>query len=71
MAAAPFAVGKEAGLRGFEQVKAIHLHPALFSVENGLFTPTFKLKRPQARARFQVRASPPFSCLVTYFPLEV
>ena len=47
------AVGKEAGLKGFEQAKAIHLHPELFSVENGLFTPTFKLKRPQARARFQ------------------
>jgi hypothetical protein len=54
-AAHPFAAGKEAGLKGFEQVKAIHLHPELFSVENGLFTPTFKLKRPQARARFQVR----------------
>ena len=48
-------VGKEAGLKGFEQVRAIHLFPEQFSVENGLFTPTFKLKRPQARARFQVR----------------
>jgi long-chain acyl-CoA synthetase len=47
------AVGKEAGLKGFEQVKAVHLHPELFSVENGLFTPTFKLKRPQARQAFQ------------------
>jgi long-chain acyl-CoA synthetase len=47
------AVGKEAGLKGFEQVKAVHLHHELFSVENGLFTPTFKLKRPQARAAFQ------------------
>ena len=45
-------VGADAGLKGFEQVRAIHLHDELFSVENGLFTPTFKLKRPQARDKF-------------------
>lgn len=28
------AVAKEAGLKGFEQVKSIHLSPVLFSVEN-------------------------------------
>ncbi|GLC49640.1 hypothetical protein PLESTB_000270300 [Pleodorina starrii] len=44
---------REAQLRGFEQVRSIHLHPEPFSVENGLLTPTFKLRRPQARARFQ------------------
>jgi hypothetical protein len=36
------------------QVQAVHLHPVLFSVENDLLTPTFKLKRPQAKAAFQV-----------------
>lgn len=34
------------------QIAAVHLHPEPFSVENDLQTPTFKLKRPQARERF-------------------
>ena len=45
--------GREAGLKGFEQVRAITLCDELFSVENNLITPTFKLKRPQAKERFQ------------------
>lgn len=45
--------GRSAGLKGFEQVAAIVLVPELFSVDNGLLTPTFKLKRPQAQAAFQ------------------
>lgn len=39
------AKGKEANLASFEQVKRIHLHSELFSVENNLLTPTFKSKR--------------------------
>ncbi|KAL6757995.1 hypothetical protein V8C86DRAFT_1809130 [Haematococcus lacustris] len=42
-----------AQLRGFEQVQALHLHPELLTVENGMLTPTFKLKRPQAKTFFQ------------------
>ena len=47
------AQGRKAGLKGFEIPKAIHLHPDQFSVDNGLLTPTFKLKRPAARKTFQ------------------
>ena len=44
--------GKDAKLRAFEQVRRIHLAAEPFSVEQGILTPTFKLKRPQARALF-------------------
>ena len=35
------------------QVAAIRLSPDPFSVENGMLTPTFKLKRPQAKAAYE------------------
>ncbi|KAH7654854.1 long-chain acyl-CoA synthetase protein [Dioscorea alata] len=45
-------LGKQAQLRGFEFVKAVTLVLEPFTVENGLLTPTFKVKRPQAKAYF-------------------
>ncbi|KAI5103341.1 long-chain-fatty-acid--CoA ligase 5, partial [Silurus meridionalis] len=38
-------LGREAGLKSFEQVKDLHLHPEQFTIENGLLTPTLKAKR--------------------------
>ncbi|KAM4714933.1 long-chain-fatty-acid--CoA ligase 5 [Anableps anableps] len=46
-------VGREAGLKSFEQVKDVHLHPELFTIENGLLTPTLKAKRAELKALFQ------------------
>ncbi|KAG9028636.1 hypothetical protein FRB95_006267 [Tulasnella sp. JGI-2019a] len=44
---------KKAGLKGFEQVKAVHLTTEPFSVENGMLTPTFKIRRRDAAAFFK------------------
>ncbi|XP_035308927.1 long-chain-fatty-acid--CoA ligase 6 isoform X2 [Cricetulus griseus] len=46
-------LGKESGLYSFEQVKAIHIHSDMFSVQNGLLTPTLKAKRPELREYFK------------------
>ncbi|XP_069340129.1 long-chain-fatty-acid--CoA ligase 6 isoform X4 [Eulemur rufifrons] len=46
-------LGKESGLHSFEQVKAIHIHCDMFSVQNGLLTPTLKAKRPELREYFK------------------
>lgn len=41
-------LGRKDKLRGFEFVKAIHLEPEVWSVDNNMMTPTFKLKRNEA-----------------------
>ncbi|XP_041271487.1 long-chain-fatty-acid--CoA ligase 5 [Onychostruthus taczanowskii] len=46
-------LGREAGLKSFEQVKDLYIHTELFSVENGLLTPTLKAKRGDLVKYFQ------------------
>uniref|UniRef100_A0A665X3R8 Long-chain-fatty-acid--CoA ligase n=1 Tax=Echeneis naucrates TaxID=173247 RepID=A0A665X3R8_ECHNA len=55
------AVGKEAGLKSFEQVKDLYLHPETFSVANGLLTPTLKSRRADIRRAFQEQISSMYS----------
>ncbi|KAI3634211.1 hypothetical protein MIR68_007815 [Amoeboaphelidium protococcarum] len=45
--------GKTSGLKGFENVKNIFVDSELFSLENNLLTPTFKLKRKEAKEKYQ------------------
>ncbi len=44
--------GRAAQLRGFEMVAEIALIPEPFTVENNLLTPTCKLKRADARKKY-------------------
>ncbi|XP_059180384.1 long-chain-fatty-acid--CoA ligase 5 [Centropristis striata] len=46
-------LGREAGLKSFEQVKDLYVHPEQFTIENGLLTPTLKAKRAELKALFQ------------------
>ncbi|XP_012889248.1 PREDICTED: long-chain-fatty-acid--CoA ligase 6 isoform X1 [Dipodomys ordii] len=48
-------LGKESGLYSFEQVKAIYIHCEMFSVQNGLLTPTLKAKRPELKEYFKTQ----------------
>jgi len=44
---------KDAKLAGFEMVKKLHLEGEAWSVENGMLTPTFKLKRNDLKKKYQ------------------
>ncbi|KAL8100224.1 long chain acyl-CoA synthetase 6, peroxisomal-like isoform X1 [Apium graveolens] len=46
------AVGRQSQLRGFEFAKAVTLVLEPFTLDNGLLTPTFKIKRAAAKAYF-------------------
>ncbi|KAI0232937.1 medium-chain fatty acid-CoA ligase faa2 [Massospora cicadina] len=45
--------GASANLSGFEKVRAIHLEPTPFSIDNGFITPTFKLKRHELTRHYK------------------
>lgn len=45
--------GRQNNLKGFENVKAVYLDTEAFSVENGVMTPTFKLKRNDAKIKYK------------------
>ncbi|KZS99134.1 long-chain-fatty-acid-CoA ligase [Sistotremastrum niveocremeum HHB9708] len=45
--------GRKAKLRGFEMVKRIHVTLDPFTAENGLLTPTFKIRRRDAHAKYK------------------
>ncbi|KAK7144096.1 hypothetical protein R3I93_015066 [Phoxinus phoxinus] len=47
-------LGKASGLHSFEQVKDIHIHKEMFSIQNGLLTPTLKAKRPELKEYFKM-----------------
>jgi long-chain acyl-CoA synthetase len=61
-------VGHKGKLKSFEQVKAVHLCKDLFSVENGLLTPTFKSKRPALHARYNADIVAMYAALAAVAP---
>lgn len=46
--------GRESDLKGFEILKNVYIDSEQFSIENDLLTPTFKLKRHQAKDKYKV-----------------
>ncbi|KDO34737.1 hypothetical protein SPRG_00799 [Saprolegnia parasitica CBS 223.65] len=46
-------VSKEHGLLGFETVRAVHLTTDVFTVENKLLTPTFKVRRNDVKLAYK------------------
>ncbi|ORZ22655.1 hypothetical protein BCR42DRAFT_406711 [Absidia repens] len=55
--------GKQNDLKGFEQMRAIHLSSEEFSIENDLLTPTFKLKREAAYKTYSKEIDDMYSAL--------
>lgn len=47
-------LAQNAKLKGFEMVKAIHFDTEQFTPENGMVTPTFKLKRAELLKKYRI-----------------
>lgn len=47
------ATGKSGGLKGLEDIKALHLEHVQFSTDNDLMTPSFKLRRQPLQKHYQ------------------
>uniref|UniRef100_A0A3Q3VZD8 Long-chain-fatty-acid--CoA ligase n=1 Tax=Mola mola TaxID=94237 RepID=A0A3Q3VZD8_MOLML len=58
-------LGKKAGLKSFEQVRDIALHPEMFSPQNGLLTPTLKTKRTELQKHFRKQINELYSKIKT------
>uniref|UniRef100_A0A4W6E543 Arachidonate--CoA ligase n=1 Tax=Lates calcarifer TaxID=8187 RepID=A0A4W6E543_LATCA len=56
-------LGKASGLHSFEQVKNIYIHNEMFSIENGLLTPTLKAKRPELKEFFKEKIDQLYSSI--------
>ncbi|XP_061606749.1 long-chain-fatty-acid--CoA ligase 6 isoform X4 [Phyllopteryx taeniolatus] len=56
-------LGKASSLHSFEQVKNIYIHSEMFSIENGLLTPTLKAKRPELREFFKEKIEQLYSAI--------
>ncbi|XP_058483718.1 long-chain-fatty-acid--CoA ligase 6 isoform X2 [Solea solea] len=56
-------LGKASGLHSFEQVKNIYVHDEMFSINNGLLTPTLKAKRPELKEFFKGRIDELYSSI--------
>lgn len=46
-------IGKEEKLMSYEQIRSLYLHPEMFTLQNGLATPTMKVKRLTVRQKFK------------------
>ncbi|KAM4620800.1 long-chain-fatty-acid--CoA ligase 6 [Polymixia lowei] len=56
-------LGKASGLHSFEQVKNIYIHNEMFSIQNGLLTPTLKAKRPELKEFFKEKIEDLYSSI--------